>query len=548
MGTTAHGSATSGAATSDAATSSPPPTLLPSPTPSATPLASADPMTMLDTWGYDCCCRVEAHKRHVNYCEPWVGGNVSKAIGSGFFVGTKPHMNGNNYVRLVCTAAHVVADSTSVEIKVPSLGIRTTYGKCSIFSFCPDQDIALLAVEVPKSMYLQGGAAPTKPLPLGNHHRCKPGSKLVALGFPLGSLSLSVTTGDYVALAPSGLIQTSAAVNPGNSGGPLIDFKTRKIIGCVSSKMVGVGMSNVAFAVSTNLIKEPYYGGVMLKGKQVVPRALFGVCYAPADKSLLERNRLKGGVMVTNLLKRSPLRAQGVEVGDIITQLDFGGQAYALDVNGEVMAPKFCSYQPLDAKALFNLAPIGGETTFHVCRPSLDLSALEAGGGGRVFEASVDRRMDLVVGAMRHIHTPHETWDYVPALGICVVDLTANLFGSAATAAFLRLNIEEREHNFAVVSFVHSQSTANTQGVAVGDRVLTVNDVPVSTAAEYRDALIGAAGKNRICRIGFEQGKAIFVTLRGKDLQDAVSEEHRLTDDNIYKTDKRVLAAWEGQR
>ena len=75
-----------------------------------------------------------------------------------------------------------------------------------------------------------------------------------------------------------------------------------------------------------------------------------------------------------------------------------------------------------------------------------------------------------------------------------------------------------------------------------------MNDVPVSTAAEYRDALIGAAGKNRICRIGFEQGKAIFVTLRGKDLQEAVQEEHRLTDDNIYKTDKRVLAAWEGQR
>ena len=46
----------------------------------------------------------------------------------------------------------------------------------------------------------------------------------------------------------------------------------------------GQGDGSCAFAVSTNLIKEPYYGGVMLKGKQIVPRALFGVCYTPADE------------------------------------------------------------------------------------------------------------------------------------------------------------------------------------------------------------------------------------------------------------------------
>ena len=96
------------------------------------------------------------------------------------------------------------------------------------------------------------------PLELGNSNDIQVGEKVIAIGNPLG-LQFSVSEGIISAIHRPGIndleayIQTDAALNPGNSGGPLID-KKGEVIG-INNFKVGGG-ENLGFALESNFIKD----------------------------------------------------------------------------------------------------------------------------------------------------------------------------------------------------------------------------------------------------------------------------------------------------
>lgn len=107
-------------------------------------------------------------------------------------------------------------------------------------------DVALVEVDCapdcPTVLFLRG-------------HQPEPGSDVLAIGSPLGeSLSHTITRGivSGYRLSDSGvtLVQTDAAVNPGNSGGPLCDRESGAIIGMVTSKLVDESLEGLAFAIA----------------------------------------------------------------------------------------------------------------------------------------------------------------------------------------------------------------------------------------------------------------------------------------------------------
>jgi S1-C subfamily serine protease len=179
-------------------------------------------------------------------------------------------------------------------------------------------DLAVLRVE--------GGDL--EPAVLGDAEALRVGQLVVAIGNPNGFAG-SVTAGVVSALGRSlparagrsvrfidNVIQTDAALNPGNSGGALVDSSCR-VIG-VNTAVAGVGLG---LAVPINSATRQIVGALMTEGR--VRRAYIGIAGGPRPLPPQARSRLgrKGGVEVVEVVEGSPAERGGVRAEDLIVEL-----------------------------------------------------------------------------------------------------------------------------------------------------------------------------------------------------------------------------------
>lgn len=151
--------------------------------------------------------------------------------GSGFFISEKGYALTNH---------HVVAGQLQLIARMRD----GTERPARVVRSNADTDTALIQVDVDRST----------PAEVGDAESVEPGTDVLAIGAPLDSaLSYTVTTGIVSAQRYTGsatLLQTDASVNPGNSGGPLVEKETGAVVGIVSSKVVEEGVEGLGFAVS----------------------------------------------------------------------------------------------------------------------------------------------------------------------------------------------------------------------------------------------------------------------------------------------------------
>lgn len=216
----------------------------------------------------------------------------------------------------VLTNSHVVGGAARV-------GVTTTDGRrltARVVGDDPDTDLAL--VRVNEALTLPAA-------PLGDSKRLKRGQLVVAIGNPLGFES-TVTTGVVSALGRSlrastgrlidDLIQTDAALNPGNSGGPLVS-SGGEVIGINTAVILGA--QGICFAIAANTAKF-VLGELVRHGR--VRRAFIGI--AAQQTTLPRRVRYEAGVtqasavMVGVVEPGSPAEKAGMQPGDIIVALD----------------------------------------------------------------------------------------------------------------------------------------------------------------------------------------------------------------------------------
>ena len=168
---------------------------------------------------------------------------------------------------------------------------------------------------------------------LGNSDALNPGETVIAIGSPLGDFKNTVTEGVVSATGRSidtgngyqieGLIQTDAAVNEGNSGGPLVDL-AGEVVG-INTLIVrnsgngtvaeGLGFAipiNTAQAVASQIIQKGYFSHPYL-----------GVSYQPIAPDIASAYNLpvQWGAYVTNVSANSPASQAGLQKGDIITKI-----------------------------------------------------------------------------------------------------------------------------------------------------------------------------------------------------------------------------------
>jgi S1-C subfamily serine protease len=241
---------------------------------------------------------------------------ASEATGSGFVIDDHG---------LILTNAHVVDAATSIQVTFSDKHTvaATPVGKD------PDTDLALLRVD-PDGLDL-------RPLELGDSGTVQVGDPTVAIGNPFG-LERTLTTGVVSALqrrleAPSGftidnVIQTDAALNPGNSGGPLLDSRGR-VIGINSQIATSGGDGSggnvgIGFAVPVNTAKEVI---PQLEEAGHVSRAYLGV----------EGRSARDGVVVERVEPDSPAAAAGMHDDDVLRTLD-GRAVHSMDDVARILA------------------------------------------------------------------------------------------------------------------------------------------------------------------------------------------------------------------
>jgi serine protease Do len=182
-------------------------------------------------------------------------------------------------------------------------------------------DLAVLKVE----------GTPPAVATMGNSDALNPGETVIAIGSPLGDFKNTVTVGVVSATGRSidsglgysidGLIQTDAAINQGNSGGPLVNLAGQVIaintliIRSSGSGTVAEGLGfaipiNTAGVVSGQIIEEGF-----------VSRPYLGITYQPITPQIANHYRLpvEYGVYITDIAANSPASQAGLRQGDIIT-------------------------------------------------------------------------------------------------------------------------------------------------------------------------------------------------------------------------------------
>jgi S1-C subfamily serine protease len=235
--------------------------------------------------------------------------------GSGFIWDEQGH---------IVTNFHVLEDASRAQVMLPDQSIHSA----TFVGAAEDKDLAVLKINAPAGKLL--------PIPIGTSKDLQVGQKAFAIGNPFG-LDQTLTTGVVSGLGREirarngrtidGVIQTDAAVNPGNSGGPLLDSAGR-LIGVNTAIYSPSGASaGIGFAIPVDTVNR-IVPQLIREGRIV--RAGFGVAIAPDQimeelgiEGVLVRTVQPGSAAEAAGMRSTRLRGeQDIAFGDIILAVD----------------------------------------------------------------------------------------------------------------------------------------------------------------------------------------------------------------------------------
>ena len=217
----------------------------------------------------------------------------------------------------IVTNNHVIDGATKIEV---TLNSNQTY-PAKLVGTDPATDVALLKIEA--------SGLPT--VPFGDSDKLRLGEWVIAIGSPY-DLRSTITAGIVSAKGRSmpnytgefkieSFIQTDAAVNPGNSGGALVD-KAGNLVGINTAIISQTGSyTGYSFAVPSNIVKKIVYD---LMDFGSVKRALLGITMQPIDDKIAKELKLSSlnGVYIVEVSKGGAAEKAGIKAGDVLIAVD----------------------------------------------------------------------------------------------------------------------------------------------------------------------------------------------------------------------------------
>ena len=386
------------------------------------------------------------------------GDRTVQSMGSGFIVGASG---------VVVTNNHVVEGAEAIEIKLHD----GTILKAELKGRDPKTDLALLLVKSDK---------PLPTVPFGDSDALRIGEWVMAIGNPFGlggSVSLGIVSArnrDINAGPYDDFIQTDAAINKGNSGGPLFNMQG-EVVGINTAIFSPTGGSvGIGFSVPANTAR-----GIVAQLEQYgeTRRGWLGVKVQSVTDDIAESMGLNKprGALVADVTEGSPGKAAGIEAGDVITE--FNGR----QINEMKQLPRAVAETEIGTDVVVKALRKGKQVEFKVA-----IGRLEDG-----------EKLDAAEETNKAADAPATA----TLLGMTVSSITEELRTKFKTDETVK---------GAIVTEVAGEGAAAEKGIEAGDVILEAGGKPVEAAADVTAALESAekSGKSSVLMLISKAGKA----------------------------------------
>ena len=227
----------------------------------------------------------------------------------------------------IITNAHVISGASQIKVRTSD---KTEY-EAELIGSDSKSDIAVLKIE----------ATGLTPAVVGNSDNLVVGEFTLAVGNPMGTLGGTVTNGIISALnrditvqgQTMNLLQTNAAVSPGNSGGGLFNEKG-ELIGIVNAKSAEEGAEGLGFAIPVNTAMEVAQS--LIDNGYVTGRPALGIqVLAVSDwQMMVQYGVSQPGVYIVDVTEGSCADKAGLKAGDLFVSIDGNSVTGTVDVTG----------------------------------------------------------------------------------------------------------------------------------------------------------------------------------------------------------------------
>ena len=244
------------------------------------------------------------------------GTQESEGAGSGFIVAkTKDNL-------MIATNNHVVSDATSLTVGFAD----DTTAKATVVGTDSSADLAVISVKIKDIK--DSTASKIKVATLGSSDDLKVGEEVVAIGNALG-YGQSVTTGVVSAKnrevsltdGTMNLLQTDAAINPGNRGGVLINM-AGQVVGINNAKLEDTSVEGMGYAIPITTAKTILTDLMNASSVSTKDAAFLGVVGRDINESYSSALGIPSGIYVSQVVSGSPAEKAGISAGDVITKFE----------------------------------------------------------------------------------------------------------------------------------------------------------------------------------------------------------------------------------
>lgn len=462
----------------------------------------------------DTVVQVFAQVAEHDLLQPYTTPQQYSRAGSGFFINEQGE---------IITNAHVINQACAIWIQIPSLGRRLI--DAELVGMIPDRDLALLRVTPASLEVIKQTVGQVPCLPMGNSDLLRRSDEVLALGYPLGQQSLKSTTG-VISGRESHLIQISAPINPGSSGGPLLNVMG-EVVGINSSGIVEA--QNVGYAIPVNDLK------LVLKDlhkTKLVRKPFLGILYNNSSDALTEYlgNPMPGGCYIVEVVKGSSLYKAGVRPGDMLYEIN----DHRIDQYGDMTVT--WSEDKIGITDFVNRLQEGQQVKVVIYRK----------GERKQFACKFDLSE---LPPVRKIYPGYEEIDYEVMGGMVIMPLTLNhIHGMSEKVPGLTKYAElqhQGEPKLLITHIFPSSQVYKLRSISIGSTINEINGTKVGTLGELRD-LMKKSAHNKFLTIKVSDNVMrisdnIFVVL---PLESIVKEETLLATDYHYpisSTMKQVM-------
>lgn len=457
---------------------------------------------------HDTVVQIFAQIAETDLLQPYKAPSQYGSRGSGFFI------NDQGYI---ITNAHVVDQAVAIWIQIPSLGKR--FINAELVGVCPERDIALLRVSSEDIEFLRSELGSIRFLPLGNSDAVHRSDEVLTLGYPLGQESLKSTTG-VISGRERNMIQMSAPINPGSSGGPLLNV-VGEVIGITSAGIIEA--QNVGYIIPINDVK------IVLPDLYTTPllrKPMLGILPINGTDSLTSflGNPHPGGCYIVEVVKDSPLYNAGVRGGDMLYAIN----GYRLDIYGEMRVP--WSEDKISFLDFTSRVALGEDIHFAIYRK------------GEYKECTVKLTKTIVL-PIRKIYPGYEPLDYEIFGGMVVMQLSLNHIKQLIHQAPGLAKYTEMKHQtepVLIITHIFPNSQLfKSRTIIPGVTLNEINGIEVKTLDDFRGAVKKSVeGKYLTLKASDNLTKASDNVLVVLPFSKVLEEEKQLARDFRYPLSK----------